>query len=233
LILTFQALLSRRCLRQVTGKQLENAKLSLSKLSLPDFEARRAQEAFDAGDGKRFGDAGYSCGQQLDLVFRNFGPLWRAGIYETALVEAYTQCKLNNLRWDIDTIEFYFGLANRKRLRAAGQPLPSAGPFTIYRGISGIGKKRRPRGMSWTDDIDIACWFATRFLLANPAIRVAKVDAGMVYLFTCVHDEREFIVRPARTKIHRMDMAEIDAGAARIDERRKNVQRAPRWPNRR
>jgi len=59
-----------------------------------------------------------------------------------------------------------FRRADPAHLRAAGDPLPGLGPFTLCRGVAvtrtQTARPRRasPRGLSWTRSIDIARTFA-------------------------------------------------------------------------
>ena len=106
-----------------------------------------AREAYRAGDGVAFVLCGHSVGGMLDLVFDNLAALKYRDIYETALVHAFTGCKTNNHCWNTDALHYLFRLGDRDRLRAAGEPLPSPGPFTAYRGVSGVG--RNGRSAAW------------------------------------------------------------------------------------
>jgi len=105
------------------------------------------------------------------LVWRNQGVLKVQGAYEPALLSAWIDTRTNHHyvpRWVVDDL---FRSADRERLRAAGDPLPSVGPFTLYRGVSGRGRARRVRGISWTSSLEKAIWFAHRFAsLGDPAV---------------------------------------------------------------
>lgn len=88
-----------------------------------------------------------------------------------------------------------FGSANREALRAAGDPLPGPGPFTVYRGVSGEEhEERRVRGLSWTTSIDRAREFAKRFDGPDPAVYEAVIEARHVLAYIDWNDEEEFIV---------------------------------------
>jgi hypothetical protein len=92
-----------------------------------------------------------------------------------------------------------FTRADRTKLRAAGDPLPGAGPFTVYRGVAGRGPARRVRGLSWTDDVEKAAWFAQRLPgLSDPAIYRVIVEGNEVFACNFGRGEREFIVYPKR-----------------------------------
>src|SRR5438445_429202 len=65
----------------------------------------------------------------LRLVFDNLMPLRAAGMYEQALLEALTGTEANHTRWALSVLRFMCEQADPARLRAAGDPLPSPGPF--------------------------------------------------------------------------------------------------------
>ena len=82
---------------------------------------------------------------------------------------------------------------NREKFLAAGDPLPNSIP-TLYRGVAGIPKYRHVRGISWTSDVEMAKWFATRFGLVKPAVYyIENIDPSLVW----AHDndaESEYLV---------------------------------------
>jgi hypothetical protein len=148
-----------------------------------------SSQSFAAGDALGFlGLADNLAG--LDLVLRNLQPLRAAGLYEQALVCAYVKTRTNWRRFPHDVIKSLFRAADRDRLRACGEPLPGAGPFTVYRGVCGRGRARRVRGISWTGSLAVAAWFANRFAerdLPDAAVYRADVDAAAVLAF--LHDD--------------------------------------------
>ncbi len=94
-------------------------------------------------------------------------------------------------------------LADRKKLRNAGDALPGNGPFTLYRGVAGVGRARHVRGLSWTASLPDAKWFATRYALGfqspfacleNPAVYRVVVPADDVLAYLTDREEQEFIV---------------------------------------
>jgi len=168
-------------------------------------EATAALEARDI-DGFLFTTSGNA---ELLLVIDNVMRLQCMGLYETALAQAFTSAKLNNRRIGERLLRQLFALADRGRLRDAGDPLPSAGPFTLYRGVAGVGQDRRERGLSWTDSRDKAQWFADRsatmLKLEDPAVFTCRVKEQHVYYYTNERKEREFVINlPAATRLHRV-----------------------------
>jgi len=138
----------------------------------------------------------------LDLVHNNAEALLECGIYEEALLHAFVTPRTNNIRWPTFVLESMFLRADREKLRAAGDPLPSDGPFVLYRGVAGEGRRRRIRGLSWTDSVDVARWFADRFpSLPNRAVYVVTVNAS--HILACTHekvrDHRDYILRLPRS----------------------------------
>lgn len=176
---------------------------SLNTEALTPFRIQQAQEAFDEGDVTTFILSAASNQSALALVFDNIDQLKERGIFEPALLEAFTGCRTNHHGWDPRTINALFDLADRDKLRAAGDPLPGPGPFTLYRGVAGSGTARRPDGLSWTTDLDEACWFALRFEnLASPSVLVTEVQAEKVLAYCNQRNEGEMLIRP--DKSHRL-----------------------------
>jgi hypothetical protein len=145
----------------------------------------------------------------LELVYCNAGPLESLGIYEVALLEAFTATRTNNRKWPIHELRWLFENADISRLRAAGDPLPSSGRFTIYRGVAGRGPARRVGGFSWTGSLDKARWFADRagqWGLYDPAVYQLTVDESSILAYVNHRQEDEFIIVPsASMKPDRID----------------------------
>jgi hypothetical protein len=133
----------------------------------------------------------------LGIIANNREVFTAAGIYEPAFLEAFTGAEVNHSDWPLATLDVFFRCCDRDRLRAAGDPLPGPGPFTLYRGIAGCGPRRRPRGFSWTADFERAKWFATRLELldiGNPAVLQVTVDEDAVLAYVNERKEQEFVV---------------------------------------
>lgn len=165
---------------------------------------------FEAGDAVGFlSKAGNHDG--LDLVSMNLHLLKARGIYEAALLHAFTSTRLNNIRCSMAGLKFLFTTADRQRLLAAGHPLPGPGPFTIYRGVAGRALDRRVRGFSWTASSEQAAWFARRsakFGLVDPAVYEATVDHSAVLAYSNDRKEQEFIVMlPPTVRTRRIEVA--------------------------
>jgi len=137
------------------------------------------------------------------LVAHNLSVLRSAGLYEAALLKAYAGTRVNNSHHLETFLKRLFEYGDRQKFREAADPLPSTGPLTLYRGVSGEGEKRRERGLSWTPDLELAWWYAYWFQLqkrddapANPAVVTATIDESDVIAY--VNDpgkvEQEFIV---------------------------------------
>ena len=140
----------------------------------------------------------------LCLVHDNILPLTLHGIYEHALLKAFTSCRANFSSWPPAVLRKLFCLANRRRLVAAGDMWPGPGPWTVYRGVAGRGWKRRVRGISWTTDFDKAKWFATRYGLAKPMVYEAEINDKHVLAYYDKRGEREFLLKiPMGLKLRR------------------------------
>jgi len=72
--------------------------------------------------------------------------------------------------------------------------------ITIYRGLQ--EKKTRHKALSWTTNIDVARWFATRWHEPKsgitPRILTSKIKKSDVYMYTDQRNEKELVVNPNR-----------------------------------
>ena len=85
--------------------------------------------------------------------------------------------------------------ADPHRLRAAGDPLPGPGPFTLYRGVHGRGPARKVRGLHWTSSPSTAAWFATRWPgVHDPAVFVVTVPESVVLAYVGDRGEEDYLV---------------------------------------
>ncbi|MFP4194292.1 MAG: hypothetical protein ACLFRO_05055 [Desulfobacterales bacterium] len=129
----------------------------------------------------------------LAFVMDNIKPLLENGYYEEALLIALTGPRVNLSNYPFDLIRTLLGGADKNKMRAQGDKMPHEGPFTLYRGVSGVGKARRKRGVSWTASFEKAQWFAKRLSLDKPMVYQAEVPIEFVYAYTNERNEQEFI----------------------------------------
>ena len=132
----------------------------------------------------------------LEFVAHNAGALTLRGIYERAVVIAFSDARTNFAGYPASTVRYVFDMADREKLLAAGDPLPPGDTFEVYRGVAGVGAQRRLSGPSWTGDVEKAAWFARRSALAGlakPVVLVANVPRRDVYYFTNHRNEHEFV----------------------------------------
>jgi hypothetical protein len=140
----------------------------------------------------------------LLLLVKNQWVFQSLSIYEQALLEAYIGTRTNNSRYQPHVLRNLFAWADRARLRAAGDPLPGVGPYTLYRGVAGRGAARRLRGFSWTASYERAVWFAERgasWGLPWPAVYQCAVPKRAVLAYTNEREEEEFLVALPRTSV--------------------------------
>ena len=156
------------------------------------------------------GDAEYEVDWlSLDLVRDNATQLQERGLYERALLAAFGET--NHALWSLEQLRGLFEIADRARLRAAGDPLPGAGPFILYRGVAGPKPERRIPGLSWTRSIESARSFAhdhaSRFASdSDPGVYRITVDELDVLAYTNRKEEEEFIVLlPASVRPQRVE----------------------------
>jgi hypothetical protein len=182
---------------------------------IPPMLREAAADAMGVGDvvgflGKAPNDYG------LDLVSFNCRALQERGIYEAALFHALTACRVNNRQWPMYELRHMCELADRATLRAAGEPLPGAGPFTVYRGVAGRGSARRVRGLSWTFSLPVAAWFARRsanvFQLPEPAVYRLTVTEAEVLAYANDRREAELLVLCDKTRrpVRCLDGAQLE-----------------------
>jgi hypothetical protein len=162
---------------------------------IPDSLKEGAWEALSKGNFRHFLLAAPS-DTRLWLVWENTRLLVTLGIYEPALLIAYTDGRVNWWDWSSKELNILFHIANREKMRAAGDPLPGPGPFTLYRGVSGSRRVRRVSGFSWTASFEQAQWFSERFatLAPDPAVYRLVVPQVAVLAYTNERKEEEFIV---------------------------------------
>lgn len=207
----------------VEGERYQDVDLTLIAPKLRQ-QALAALEHGDVADFLYKAEKGNT--EWLTIVLHNLWAFQARGVYEEALLHAWSGTRTTHARWDPWMLRFMFEVADRDRLRALGDPLPSGPRLTLYRGVAGTGALRRRRGISWTSDPDIACWFAQRYGLARSEVLRVQVKAQdvLVYLDGVEYSrkEREFLVllpRDARLNVHTRDLEEIKAGAARHSAR--------------
>jgi hypothetical protein len=166
-----------------------------------------AQEALLAGDVRGFLSTTDDM-RAWELVRANRGALWLRGLYERAVIEALTICCANNA----DTSEREIARVLRQMARGTSlkrlrdiYPPPGAGPWELYRSVSGRGAARWVRGIIWMQSLETARHFAERSCLEEPSVYRTIVPDR--YVLACVPDgpEELFIVRlPERMKVERV-----------------------------
>jgi hypothetical protein len=162
----------------------------------------RALTAWQSGNWRSF-LSGASHDYWLELVLMNTPEFLKRGCYENALAYAYGGGRTTQANFSSKVLREMFVLADRARLLDAGEPLPSQGPFTLYRGVAGPAKQRRIRGFSWSGSIMAAAWFAWRFeFLGTPALYKATVCKKDILFYTNDRKEDEYIVMlPKSTRL--------------------------------
>jgi len=127
---------------------------------------------------------------------------------------------LNTIREDISNPRRFL----RSMFERAGFPMPRDVPsqVDIWRGTNGISARTAKRGIAWTTDYDVACWFAMRFAHGSriPLVLKATVPPADV-IFLTTSEESEVIYFDGTT-------AEIDGTEEGWREADERVQRARR-----
>ena len=138
----------------------------------------------------------------LDLVLDSWPVLHKAGLLEEGFVEAWGTQKWGCPNWTPAFCRTIFAKFDRGTMLRAGDPLPPGDSFIVYRGVAGIGAKRRVRGYSWSAEKGIAKLFAElrakRFGLPNPSVYSAVIQKEdiLTYIDGSNKDEREFLLLP-------------------------------------
>lgn len=136
---------------------------------------------------------------RMAFVASNLTQLISYGLYEEALFNAYIGTKTNFNVWKLRDLKFMFNLADRDVLYKLGDDVEKKYPITVYRGICGDGDVYRPRGLSWTTDLEQAKWFATfpqeRYKKKFNNIHVYKtqVSKKKTYFYTNGREESEVV----------------------------------------
>lgn len=154
--------------------------------------ARDAEGFVDYAEGFRDEDGRP---QQLRLMDRYVSLLRDFDMFEKALLHAYQCNSVNNhSNYDYDALSRLLEAADPEKLRAAGQPAPGPGPFTLYRGVAGRGRARHVQGFSWTGSLGVAGSQAEILGLPDPAVFRAVVPRSCVLAYV-LGEEDEYLVR--------------------------------------
>jgi len=137
-----------------------NPDLSLINPLLHEQALRGLRE----GDVGPFFDSTDSNGSML-LFMRNVGMFQQRGLFEKALLSAWSNQKHNfvffgdeKYRWD-SFLRDRLLECNREKLMECSDALPEGEMLTVYRGVSGKGRMRALRGISWSLSMDVARFF--------------------------------------------------------------------------
>jgi len=212
-------------MRRIVGAELEEIERQMAE-GQRSIE-QRGERAFADGDVDLWLGS-YDNMLGLRLVFDRRDDLLARGLYEKALVQAYTMVRENTLHVPESVVREMFALADRRRLFAAGDLKPCLGPWEVYRGVSGHGRARRVNGLSWSFSLNLACWFALRNELAAPAILHRVVTDDEVYYFSSQRSEFEAVCLPSPTppRRHRIGVEEMHKRRAELLERWKAEEKA-------
>jgi hypothetical protein len=193
--------------------KMSREKISLNLTNVDPLFCEEVHKDYDAGDVVGFVSSANGNHNALALVADNIAALKRRGIYEPALLQAFTITRTNHAGWSPSVIGCLFALADRAKLLAAGDPLPDGETFTVYRGVRGVGRRRRiTTGYSWTLDRGCACWFTQRYThLPDPAVYEATISRSEVLAYDEGRSEREVICRPHQTRRLRLTAEQICA----------------------
>jgi hypothetical protein len=160
--------------------------------------------------------------QGMDIVLDGWHMLRDAGLLEVAFLDAWSGQKFGFPNWTNAFLEFVFGNLEREKLLNASDPMPPGDSFIVYRGVAGVGRKRRVRGYSWSGDIGIARLFAEIRAsrgggLPEPAVFSAVIQRQHVlaYINESGRNEQEFLLLPRYlSKIKRIERVTTPGGGS-------------------
>lgn len=170
--------------------------------------AESLQEAADSGDHEKIfmllGDV-----KRIIVLLKYPEPLLRCGVYEKWVIDAYTHKPFSVSPWVWALI---LSRADKSRLRACGQPLPTGESHILYRGTPDSTVKINRRGISWTANPNTAAWFALELFSRPqkaPAVYQLVVPESLVYFYMNDRGEQEFVVAIGKCgRIKRIPMPE-------------------------
>jgi len=138
------------------------------------------------------------------------------GMYEAALIDGYVGMKHGTRHYPMLHLLRLFRLADRVKLMQLSDRAQTF-PITVYRGVAGRGRSRRIRGLSWTSNLNIACWFARRagIKLDDPAVYEATMTLENVFC-SCKY-ECEIIGYPSKCRRMSMTLKELTTKAEMWD----------------
>ncbi|QDT56698.1 hypothetical protein Pan44_47550 [Caulifigura coniformis] len=182
----------------------------------------QAVQAIEDHDYSKFNFTAGGSHNALEHVRRNRDVLAQHQMFEGCFLDALVGHNVNVMAYTPGYISEMLRLCNRTLLRAAGAPLEIGFPVTVYRGFSGIGRRRVARSYSWSLSIEVACWFALSRGAANPAVARAKLtNLDAVFAYIAERDEDEVLAMPANYRLVKMAAEEMrrlaDVHQARID----------------
>lgn len=168
----------------------------------------------------------------LAFVDDNVEPLLIHGMYEHAFLLGYGGTRTNLAGWPVDVLHELIAYGDWERYRELGDPLPDGDTLTLYRGVSGEGEMRRPNGISWTDSIDVAAWFAMRFAdtLGSPAVYTVEAKREWVATKIDDRDESEYIV--TLPGIAQPELAPMTPDEMRMRWQQRNQSNQAQWASR-
>lgn len=179
-----------------------------------------ARKAFD--DGDIVGFFGYaSSDYYLDILVANVEAFKAAGLWEEAIVEAWTGSKCGGSDAMVGILCFDPDL-DRAKVLAAGDPLPDQEEFHLYRGGDSSG-------IAWTTDVKIAKFFSGSEVrtcqFENPITKRIErisvyheksgpaeiwettVSRDEIYFYYAGRNESEFVIIPRDDEIERFQPA--------------------------
>jgi hypothetical protein len=170
---------------------------------------------------------GYIPSESLDFIVRNYRALASLGALEAAWLDAYVHAS-HFAAHPLETLKAIFDACDPRRLQHL-KPVGDLGALsqnervTLFRGCAG---PRHTLGMSWTQSLDKAIWYAAHHVahydLSNPKVYVATISIESIYC-RLDHYDGDFIALPDEAW-----PVAVPSANARPSKRPQSVRPSPR-----
>lgn len=131
--------------------------------------------------------------QYFEFLSYNLWSIINMGLLEEFVVAAYIAPQYNLTNVPFSFLQFVFNCCDKEKTRNLGEKFPFQDSYVVYRGVSGVGRKRRLRGFSWTASFEKAKWFAERFGLEKPMVYKTEIHFDDIYYYSNGRHEQEYV----------------------------------------
>lgn len=178
-----------------------------------DFRRRKKEEAIEIlrnCDDPEDAFVWFGNHEYLDFFINNIDIFRHRAFYEEGLFRALTMVSMQetSTNYSVDLILFLLNQADRDKLRACGDVLPTEHPIEVFRGITNSKNTRSIRRPFWTLKPETAAWFAAvcgrrdHFFpradtpATTPAVFRMMAPPEAIYFYTNRRGENEVVLDP-------------------------------------